>query len=258
MRTLVSTGRHSVSVIIDERVRAELASTTRFHDIRLLETTDSTNRVVAELARAGVPEGVVVCADEQTAGRGRLDRSWESERGSGLLVSLLLRPQDLPVASWHLVTAAVALAARDACRDVAGVEPDIKWPNDLLVGGGKLAGILAEVTAGALVVGMGLNVHAGPPGSAVLDHAAGRAVTRGTLLVTWLRALDEYLRDWGRVSADYRAGCRTVGSAVLVDHVDGSRSAGRAVDIDDAGRLVVRGDDGGLVTVTVGDVTHVR
>lgn len=245
-------------MIIDERVRAELASTTRFHDIRLLETTDSTNRVVAELARAGAAEGVVVSADQQTAGRGRLDRSWESERGSGLLVSLLLRPQDLPVASWHLATAAVALAARDACRQVAGVEPDIKWPNDLLIGEGKLAGILAEVTPGALVVGMGLNVHAGPAGSAVLDRAAGRTVARGDLLVAWLRGLDQYLRDWGRVATAYRAGCRTVGSEVVVDQVDGSRLAGRAVDIDDAGRLVVRAEDGEIVAVTVGDVTHVR
>src|ERR1700739_1157355 len=120
IKTLVSTERHSVSVILDERVRAGLAASTRFSDIRFLEETDSTNRVVAELAAAGAPEGLVVAADLQTAGRGRLDRTWEAEPGTSLLVSILLRPVDLPPARWHLVTAAAGLAAQRACQRAAG------------------------------------------------------------------------------------------------------------------------------------------
>ena len=246
-------------MIIDERVRTDLAATTRFGDIRLLDETDSTNRVVAELAASGAAEGIVVAADLQTAGRGRLDRRWEAERGAALLVSLLLRPAGLPLERWHLVTAAVGLAARDACRSVAGVEADLKWPNDLLWRGSKLAGILAESTSGALVVGMGLNVHAAPPGAAWLDDAAGRRVDRAELLPEWLRTLDGMLDRWDLVVDRYRQECSTVGRRVEVEQ-QGSRLVGAAEAIDEAGRLVVQPDAAGSgpVAVSAGDVIHVR
>lgn len=246
-------------MIIDERVRTDLAATTRFGDIRLLDETDSTNRVVAELAASGAAEGIVVAADLQTAGRGRLDRRWEAERGAALLVSLLLRPAGLPLERWHLVTAAVGLAARDACRSVAGVEADLKWPNDLLWRGSKLAGILAESTSGALVVGMGLNVHAAPPGAAWLDDAAGRRVDRAVLLPEWLRTLDGVLDRWDLVAGRYRQECSTVGRRVEVEQ-HGSRLVGAAEAIDEDGRLVVQPDAAGSrpVAVSAGDVIHVR
>ena len=245
-------------MFIDERVRADLGATTRFNDIRLLDVTDSTNRVVADLAAGGAPEGLVVSADLQTAGRGRLDRSWEAEPGGGLLVSLLLRPRDLPMSRWHLATAAAGLAGRDACEEVARVRADLKWPNDLMRGSRKLAGILAESRAGALVLGMGLNVHSGPPGSACLDDLAGRRVARSDLLVAWLRSLDRLLDDWNLVATRYRAECSTVGMEVSVEQV-GSRLVGTAQSIDDEGRLVVRPAGGGaLVPVSAGDVVHLR
>jgi BirA family transcriptional regulator, biotin operon repressor / biotin---[acetyl-CoA-carboxylase] ligase len=245
-------------VILRDRVRAELAAGTRFSDIRLLEVTGSTNRDVAELARAGAPEGVVIVADLQTAGRGRLDRTWEAAAGAALLVSVLLRPRGLEASRRHLLTAAAGLAAQEACTAVAGVTPDLKWPNDLLLADGKLAGILAEVVSDAVVVGMGLNVHDGPPGAAVLDAAAGRRVSRGELLAAWLRSLDRLLGDWDAVAALYRERCSTVGRLVVVKGVAGADRRGLATGIDEEGRLLVRDEKGETVALSAGDVTHVR
>jgi BirA family biotin operon repressor/biotin-[acetyl-CoA-carboxylase] ligase len=258
IKTLLSTGRHSVSVLLDERVQARLASETRFDDIRWLAETDSTNRLVADLAASGEPEGLVVATDFQVAGRGRLDRRWDARPGDGLLVSVLLRPVGLGRERWHLVTAGAGLAAQDACRRVAEVEVSIKWPNDLLVDGSKLAGILAEASGAAVVVGMGLNVHSGPPGAAVLDQAAGRRVSRAELLEQWLRSYDSMLGDWDRLAALYRAGCATVGQEVSVELSRGETLRGIAEDVDELGRLLVRDADGRRHAVAVGDVTHLR
>jgi BirA family biotin operon repressor/biotin-[acetyl-CoA-carboxylase] ligase len=250
---------HSVSVLLDERVLARLAVETRFRHVRLLEVTDSTNRVAAALAAEGAPEGAVVVADVQTAGRGRLERTWEAEPGSSLLVSVLLRPTGLPVPRWHLVTAAAGLAAQSACSSVAGVEVAIKWPNDLLIGKGKVAGILAEASGSAVVLGMGLNVHGAPPGAVSLDEAAGRRVDRGALLVEWLTRLDRLLGRWEVVADQYRSRCSTVGQQVVVGRGgEGDELRGRAEAIDGQGRLLVRRPDGSLATVAAGDVAHVR
>jgi BirA family biotin operon repressor/biotin-[acetyl-CoA-carboxylase] ligase len=215
-----------------------------------------------ERAAAGAPEGLVVAADLQTAGRGRLDRTWEAEPGTSLLVSILLRPADLPVPRWHLVTAAVGLAARRACQQAAGFTPDLKWPNDLLVGDRKLAGILAEARGDALVIGMGCNVHDAPPGAAWADAAAGRSVDRSDLLGAWLAALDDSLGRWDAVSADYAVSCATVGRMVAVQLGGGAATGrvlvGRAEAVDDQGRLVVRPATGPAVAIAAGDVTHVR
>jgi len=164
---------------------------TRFGTVRRFAELDSTNRYLLDLARAGAPEGAVAVADYQSAGRGRLGRRWEAPPGSNLLASVLLRPV-LAVEELHLCTVAVALAAADACGRGAGVTPELKWPNDLMVGGRKLGGILAEAIpaeaipaeaipaeaipaeaspAGsplgpAVVVGLGLNVRWPPPDTA--------------------------------------------------------------------------------------------
>lgn len=282
---------HSDSVNLDGLVRhshQHLDSGIRFADVRFLESTTSTNRVVAEAAATGAPEGLVVVADFQTAGRGRLDRSWEATPGDALLVSVLLRPTHLDVGRWHLLSAAAALSARAACMDVAGVDAKIKWPNDLLAGaaGAKLAGILAEATAGSaadvsgehsagvdpdasvgagvlrgsgsLVVGMGLNVHGGPPGAAVLDDVAGRRVSRSDLLASWLADLDRRLDDFERIADEYAKECDTVGRRVNVDVGPGAMLRGMAIRVDAAGRLVVRSDNGDEVVLSVGDVTHLR
>jgi BirA family transcriptional regulator, biotin operon repressor / biotin---[acetyl-CoA-carboxylase] ligase len=245
-------------VILEERVRSGLAADTRFRDIRLLDQTGSTNEDVAALAAAGAPEGLVVATDFQTAGRGRLDRRWEAQPGDGLLVSVLLRPAGLAPERRSLVASAVALAARDACEEVAGVSPAIKWPNDLLVGPAKLAGILAVESAGAIVVGMGLNVHGGPPGAAWLDELAGRRIDRARLLEVWLRSLDLVAADWDEVAARYRRECATVGRAVSVELSAGDTVTGVASGVDDLGRLMLRAGDGSEKALAVGDVTHLR
>src|SRR4051812_2967881 len=129
---------------------------TRFHDIRWFDVVDSTNRYLLECAAQGAPEGIVAVADEQTAGRGRLGRTFVAPPGAALLVSVLLRPQ-LPPERVHLLTLATALAAIDA---LPGVDARVKWPNDVVIDDRKLAGILAEAdSTGAIVIGMGLNVR---------------------------------------------------------------------------------------------------
>ena len=254
-------------MLIPERVRDHLAATTGFTHIECLDVIDSTNRVVAERAAGGAPAGLVVTAERQTAGRGRLDRTWEAEPGAALLVSILLRPVDLAPPRWHLLTVAAGLAARQACVDVGGFTPDLKWPNDLMIGAGKLAGILAEATGGlaggaavaggAVVVGMGLNVHAAPPPGAWADDAAGRRLDRAELLGRWLAGLDGYLGRWDLVATTYGEVCATVGRQVAVD-LGGGRLVGRAESIDGEGRLVVRPDGGEPIAVSAGDVIHLR
>jgi BirA family biotin operon repressor/biotin-[acetyl-CoA-carboxylase] ligase len=249
----------------------------------VLSEVDSTNRVVAERAAAGEAEGLVVTTEHQTAGRGRLDRTWETGPGDALLVSILLRPTGLPPARWHLLTAAAGLAAVAACQEVGGFTPALKWPNDLLVGEAKLAGILAEATGSAVVVGMGLNVHAGPPGAAWADTSAGRRVGRSDLLGAYLAGLDQRLGRWDDIAREYRATCATVGRRVTV--VQGEEHlTGRATGLDDDGRLLVEVDGPGagggapgvevdgpgagaggpgaragrLLAVSAADVTHLR
>jgi BirA family biotin operon repressor/biotin-[acetyl-CoA-carboxylase] ligase len=239
--------------------------------VQRFEEIDSTNTYLKERAREGAPEGLVAVADHQTAGRGRLQRRWESPPGANLLVSLLLRPECDPD-DLHLCTTAVALAAADACREVAGVNVSFKWPNDLLVGESKLAGILAEVefaggTPPGVVVGIGINVAwPGPPeaGGTCLEDVSGSAqpVDRKVLLDHLLYALAprrEMLDDarGRRVLADeVRRRCSTLGQRVRV-LLAAEELTGLAHGIDGSGRLVIETETG-LRTVTAGDVVHLH
>lgn len=246
-------------------------------DVRRLTETDSTNRVVLDLARAGAPEGVVVVADHQTAGRGRLGRVWQAPPGASLLVTVLLRP-NLPAPDAHLVTIAAALAAADACAAVAGVRPSLKWPNDLVVERDgrtrKLAGILAEsvVSGGridAVALGMGLNVQwpAELPDdladiATALNHEAGHDIGRDDVLAAWLEALGARYGRLGSTGgaeallAAYRAACVTLGREVRVE-LAFETLLGVAADVTREGHLVVD-TDGGRRVVTAGDVVHLR
>jgi BirA family biotin operon repressor/biotin-[acetyl-CoA-carboxylase] ligase len=228
---------------------------------------DSTNREAADLARAGAPEGVVVVADHQTAGRGRLGRTWAAPPASSLLTTVVLRPA-LPAGRVHLVTMAVALAAADACADVAGFMPDLKWPNDLIVGDRKLAGVLAEAAFDGdavqwVVVGIGLNVN-WPDElpdelrdvAVAANHVANHDVDRDALLETLLRELETRYAALDAVVADYRVRCVTIGRVVRVE-LAGETFTGQALDVDADGHLIV-GTGVGARTVTAGDVVHVR
>jgi BirA family transcriptional regulator, biotin operon repressor / biotin---[acetyl-CoA-carboxylase] ligase len=240
-------------------------------EIRRLDEVDSTNTYVRDRANRGAPEGLVAVADYQTAGRGRLDRRWESPRGANLLASVLLRPR-CDGADVHLCTGAVALAAADACREAAGVEPVLKWPNDLLVGGSKLAGILAEAefSAGvlaAVVIGIGINVAwPGPEGAGgtCLDDLSGSAqpVDRRLLLERLLGALSarrpllDEASGRAALADEVRRRCATLGQTVRVT-LAGEDVTGLATAIDDAGHLVVETTSGPQL-VTAGDVVHLR
>ncbi len=260
-------------------VRAAVAET-RFADVRWVAETGSTNADLATLAATGASEGVVLVADHQTAGRGRLGRTWTAPAGSSLLVSVLLRP-NLPVGHAHALNTAVALAAREACEAVAGVTPALKWPNDLVVavpaaGGAerKLAGVLAESTlrgdhVDAAVVGLGLNVNwpqelpdeiAGI--ATALNHLTGGAVDRAELLAALLVGLDRRYTVLGAPGG--RASLReeehdasaTLGRRVRVLRAH-DELEGVAVGFTDDGALRLEVDTD-VVIVPVGDVVHLR
>ncbi|MBW3615754.1 MAG: biotin--[acetyl-CoA-carboxylase] ligase [Actinobacteria bacterium] len=218
-------------------------------DVRRFPSIDSTNTWIMAQARAGAAEGLVAVADHQSAGRGRLGRSWEAPAGANLLCSVLLRP---PRAS-HLVVAALALAGRDAARSVAGVDAGIKWPNDLVVDDRKLAGVLAESDAGAVAAGIGMNVGWAPPGAARL----GDSIRPDEVLQALLDALSWwYGAGDAAVARAYRQACVTIGRRVRVELCD-EAFAGVAADVDDEGHLLV---DVGMClrTVAAGDVVHLR
>jgi BirA family biotin operon repressor/biotin-[acetyl-CoA-carboxylase] ligase len=235
---------------------------TRFGPVRWFARVDSTNRLLLADAARGAPEGTVAVADEQTAGRGRLGRSWHAPRGASLLASVLLRPGVTP-AQRPLLTLAAAVAACDAVGALAAIDAGVKWPNDVVVGDRKLAGILAEAAGDAVVVGMGLNVHwdAFPPDLAATATAcnlcASRPVAREDVLEAWLRAFDVHLARLGEVVREAARRSATLGRRVRVQ-VAGEAFEGHAVDLDPDGRLVVRRDDGASVAVAAADVFHLR
>jgi BirA family biotin operon repressor/biotin-[acetyl-CoA-carboxylase] ligase len=237
-------------------------------DVRRFERIDSTNRFVLDEARAGAPHGLVAVADHQTAGRGRLGRSWEAAPGSSLLVSVLLRP-DLPASRLFLLTLATGLALADALAAEAGVTAGLKWPNDLVVSDKKLAGLLAEadVDAGAaraVVIGAGCNLTAAAfppelaPGATAVELEAGRVVDRDRLLAGFLAALAGRLDDLAPTLDDARARSATLGRRVRIDLPGDERLEGMATELADDGSLVVRDDAGHDRAVAVGDVVHLR
>ena len=233
-------------------------------DVHYVEQTGSTNADLLARARDGAPAGTVLRAGHQTAGRGRLGRTWEAPPGTSLLASILLPSEPVP----FLAVARVALAAADACRDLAGAEATLKWPNDLMVGGRKLAGVLAEADGDspAVVVGIGCNVAWPPPADrpaavgdrvAALSDLVAAPPTPAALLAALLARLDGWLLQRpDEVMAAYRAACTTVGRQVRVELADGSLE-GTASSITPSGELVVA-TAAGRTTITAGDVVHLR
>jgi BirA family biotin operon repressor/biotin-[acetyl-CoA-carboxylase] ligase len=226
--------------------------------VEVLPETESTNAVVAGRARAGEPAGLVVVAEQQTAGRGRLGRSWVSPPRAGLTFSVLLRPT-LPLAHWGWVPLLSGLAVARALRGQTGLDALLKWPNDVLVSGRKVCGVLAEVAApGAAVVGIGLNVttrreELPHDGASSLQLEGSGTTDRDTILRAVLRELSAVTADDAAARADYRRLCATLGAPVRVELPAGPPVIGTADGVDDDGRLIVDGTPYGA-----GDVVHLR
>ncbi|GAA3570829.1 biotin--[acetyl-CoA-carboxylase] ligase [Microlunatus spumicola] len=250
--------------------------------IDVVDETGSTNADLAAAARAGAPAGSVLLADHQSAGRGRLGRTWTAPPGTSIAMSVLVRPA-VPADRWTWLPLLAGLAVSDGIRQEADLPADLKWPNDVLVLGRKVSGILAERVetpdGPAVVIGMGLNVHLTteqlpvPTATSlaiVLDELGLGAfpLHRTSIVSTTLRSLERILARWEEVAAvpglngdglalAYRERCATIGREVRVDLSDGTSVVGVAVDVDGSGRLVVENADGRR-TFGAGDVVHLR
>jgi BirA family biotin operon repressor/biotin-[acetyl-CoA-carboxylase] ligase len=240
-------------------------------DIRVFEETSSTNDVIEKLAHDGVKEGVVVFAESQTKGRGRLGRKWISPARKGLWFSVLLRPDLRPQEATQLTVASATALAR-AIKAETGLSPEIKWPNDILIGGKKVAGILTEMSAELdrvkqIILGIGVDVNltaAEFPAelrklATSLRIELGKPVSRPELAATILAELD---RDYARicegkfesVADEWEEGCTTIGREVTIQ-IGGRRIRGTAEALGEDGALLLRTEHGRLERISGGDVT---
>lgn len=255
-----------------ERIQALLSGHPWASGVQVRDTVDSTNNVLKAMAEAGAPHGTILIADEQTGGRGRQGKSFASPKGVGLYYSLLLRPSCAPTQVGH-VTAMVAVAACDAVEAVTGVRPGIKWTNDLVLNGRKLAGILTEMSAEwesgtlqYLVTGIGINCNYQKtdfpeevqPMAASLLLETGVRVDRcqlaAELTKAFYRMQSELLSGKARWLERYKQDCVTLGRPVKVLRGQDVRT-GTALGIDENGGLIVRYDSGETGVVYSGEVS---
>jgi BirA family biotin operon repressor/biotin-[acetyl-CoA-carboxylase] ligase len=243
----------------------------------VVASTGSTNSDLAARALS-LPEGAVLVAEEQTAGRGRLDRTWTAPARSGLFLSVLLRPgADVPVTRWGWLPLLAGVAAATALARAAGTDMSLKWPNDLLVvvdgEERKAGGILAERAGDdGVVLGLGINVslHADElpvPTSGSLALADAVSTDRDPLLRAVLRSLEKWYTAWRTAGGDpaacglqeaYAAGCATLGRSVRAELPGGTALTGEAVALDGDGRLVLATAEGERHSVSAGDIVHLR
>jgi BirA family biotin operon repressor/biotin-[acetyl-CoA-carboxylase] ligase len=245
-------------------MRDQKANQSENWHIRRISETGSTNTDLLAEGSQGAPDRSVLRADYQSAGRGRLDRSWEAPRGANLLVSMLFR--QVP-AHTHVLTQAVALAAARVARENCGVDVVMKWPNDLLVHNEKVAGILAH--AGPLnaqgvpefvVVGIGLNLEWAPPGATSLAASGWtHAVTPDEFLLAMLPCIDELLAlPLEMMHERYVAELGTVGMRVRAELPQDKEVVGHAVGVEPDGRLIVLDECGVTHRIDTADVVHLR
>ena len=254
-----------------ERYREEIAAILlrNRQNWHVFQVVDSTNLVCKRMAAEGAPDGTVVIADSQTAGRGRLGRSFQSAAGLGLYLSVLWRPE-CDMETLMALPALGAVAAAKAVERVCGASPQIKWPNDLVLQNKKIGGILTEsvVLPGetAVVLGIGINVSQRTEDfdgevrriAASLEMLAGKNVSRAALAAALMEELDMLRREalaqpqlW---LAEYRSRCLTVGREVQIIAGEAVRRA-RAMDVDEGFGLRVCYDDGSMDTVRAGEVS---
>ncbi|MEU2609703.1 biotin--[acetyl-CoA-carboxylase] ligase [Streptomyces albus] len=246
-------------------------------DLEVLQTIGSTNTELVRRTRAGEARpGTVLVAEEQTAGKGRLDRSWTAPPRSGLFFSVLLRPEP-PAERWGWIPLLAGVAAAGALARTAGVDTGLKWPNDVLtVRDGeerKIGGILAErVDEHSVVLGMGLNVtlrqdELPVPTAGSLALAGAQGTDRDPILRAVLRAVEDWYGRWSEAGGDpsacalldaYAAGCVTLGRTVRAMLPGGDDLVGEAVAVDGDGRLVIASEQGVQHPVAAGDIVHLR
>jgi BirA family transcriptional regulator, biotin operon repressor / biotin---[acetyl-CoA-carboxylase] ligase len=236
-------------------------------------STTTTNADAADLARAGAASMSCVVAEEQTAGRGRLDRAWVSPEFGGLWMSVVIRDSDVDPARWTWLPLAAGLAARDAIAEQSGIDVALKWPNDVVLNPregqgtlGKLGGVLSERLSDvdAFVVGIGINVAIEddelptPEASSLL--VAGGRTDREALLAAVLGQLDARVSQWRSgdplLEVDYLRACASIGRQVSARLPDGEIVAGLASDIAPDGALVINTPEGKVQSITAGDVIH--
>jgi BirA family biotin operon repressor/biotin-[acetyl-CoA-carboxylase] ligase len=252
-----------------ERIGAGLDTAFVGRHLVYLPETGSTNYEACLLAKAGAPEGALVISDHQTAGRGRLDRHWEAPPASSLLMSLIFRPA-LGPGQVQRLTMICGLAGVDAVESETGLRVGLKWPNDLVIDGAKMGGILTEIAVQGnrvdyVVVGIGLNVNLDPaqlPGDLLaaatsISQALGRTVARLPLLWAFLQAVERRylaLESGASPHKEWAQRLVTLHQPVAV-HTAGSVLQGLAEGVDADGALLVRLSDGRLETIVTGDVT---
>jgi BirA family transcriptional regulator, biotin operon repressor / biotin---[acetyl-CoA-carboxylase] ligase len=255
--------------LIRQQIKGSLFEKKIHHYFR----TDSTNRVAMELGSAGEPEGTVILAEEQTAGRGRAGRSWHSERAAGIYVTLLLRPKISPVLA-PLLTMIAGLSAHAAIQAQTGLQLDLKWPNDLLLDGKKMGGILTEMHAETsmvkfVIVGIGINVNQetfqGELGGIAtsLRAATGKKQSRLDLLARLLREFEtdynRFLREGAKSATERFTSVSSYARGKRVWVTNGNESfAGVTAGLSPEGLLQVQREDGAQVTVLAGDVTEAK
>jgi BirA family biotin operon repressor/biotin-[acetyl-CoA-carboxylase] ligase len=251
---------------------AVLGASPHWRRIDVVSETGSTNAdLIARAAGGEDIDGAVLIAEHQTAGRGRQGRSWSDVVGAQITMSVGVGATAVPSEAWGWLPLATGIAIVDAVRDSTGIEAGLKWPNDVLAGPGKLAGILAEVAAPqrAIVVGFGLNVTVRPEEIAVaeatsLAELGVAAPDRVRLIAALLTQLGQRIAAWRGATgtdagliADYRARCLTLGAQVRAILPDNREITGVADDVDEQGRLAIRAD-GETILVSAGDVIHLR
>ncbi|MEU2781482.1 MULTISPECIES: biotin--[acetyl-CoA-carboxylase] ligase [Streptomyces] len=249
-----------------------------WRDVRIVARTGSTNTDLVDLATKGeAGEGTVLIAEEQTAGKGRLDRDWTAPARSGLFFSVLLNPAGVPVTRWGWLPLLTGVAVATGLSRAAGVDTALKWPNDLLVTVGgeerKAGGILAERAGDdGVVIGVGINVtlradELPVPQAGSLALAGAVSTDRDPLLRAVLRSLEEWYGRWRAATGDpmasglqetYAAGCATLGKQVRAELPGDRAITGEAVALDGDGRLVIATGEGVQEPVGAGDIVHLR
>ena len=260
--------KHDILTV--EGIKRNLSARFIGADIYLFDAIDSTNDYALKLAKEGAKEGTVVLSESQSKGKGRLGRSWFSPSGANIYLSIILRPQ-MPTSQIPLLTFAAAIAVAKAIRNAANLDADIKWPNDILIRGKKVAGILSEMGAekdkvNFAIVGIGINVNLDKKDIPLelIDKATSIKIESNSLidrtnlicriienLEEWYnlferKGINDIIKEWKRLAI-------TIGRDVKVQSGN-SFVEGRAVDIDENGALLIKDRDGIIQRVLSGDI----